>query len=158
MKEDSITIRKKKNKELLIKQLKKTPVVEVACKKLSIGRASYYRWRKEDENFREKADEALLIGKHFINDMAESQLIRAIQEGNMTSIIFWLKHHHRDYKTKVELSGELRTKSQLTDEQNEIIQKALKYAGLSLEKHLLPKPKKNGFTKKPKRTNSKSKN
>lgn len=142
MEDDAITIRKDQNKDLLLKQLKKTPVVEVACKKLGIGRASYYRWRKEDEAFMESADEALLVGKHFINDMAESQLIRAIQEGNMTSIIFWLKHHHKDYKTKVELSGELHTRGQLSDEQNEIIQKALKYAGLSLNKNLLPKPKK----------------
>ncbi|MBT5823818.1 hypothetical protein HOH67_01675, partial [Candidatus Peregrinibacteria bacterium] len=142
MKKDTITIRKEENKQLIVNQLKKTPVVEVACKKISIGRASYYRWRNEDEAFKQQADDALLIGKHFINDMAESQLIRAIQEGNMTSIIFWLKNHHRDYRTKVELSGELRTKGELTDEQKILIQKALKHAGLSLNKKLLTNPRK----------------
>lgn len=131
MKKDAIALRKETNKEALIKQLKSTPVVEVACKKVGIGRASYYRWRKEDPEFSEMADEALFSGKNLINDLAESQLIRAIQEGNMTSIIFWLKHHHNDYRTRLELSGRIEAiGKRLTPEQEEAIENALKLAAL----------------------------
>ncbi len=32
-----------------------------------------------------------------MNDMAESQLLRRVNEGNMTAVIFWLKSRHCDY-------------------------------------------------------------
>lgn len=96
-----------KNKEILIEQLKTTPVIQVACQKANVGRASYYRWLKEDEDFKKKADEALNDGNLFINDLAESKLISAIKDGNMTAIIYWLKHHHPAYtENKVFLSFE----------------------------------------------------
>jgi hypothetical protein len=32
-----------------------------------------------------------------MNDMAESQLLNAVRDGNMTGIIFWLKSRHKAY-------------------------------------------------------------
>ena len=58
------------------------------CEKSGISRATYYRWKKDDPDFREKAEEALMDGESLINDMAESQLISAIRDQNMTAIIF----------------------------------------------------------------------
>lgn len=49
-----------KNKELVIQQLKKTPIVQVSCEKVGIGRATFYRWKQEDQDFATMADEALL--------------------------------------------------------------------------------------------------
>ena len=42
-----------KSKQLLIEQLRKTPIVLVACEKMGISRATFYRWFKEDEKFKE---------------------------------------------------------------------------------------------------------
>lgn len=137
---DPIAAKTVSNKAKLIEQFKKTPIVQIACEKTGIGRASYYRWRKEDDEFALAADEALTGGKQLISDLAESQLIRAIQDGNMTAIIYWLKNQHPDYKTKVELSGRLETiGKKLTPEQEEAIEKALRFASLDGDEHLIPK-------------------
>ena len=57
--EISIQKRMDNNKELVVEQLKKTPIVQIACEKTGIGRATYYRWRKEDAEFGKLADEAI---------------------------------------------------------------------------------------------------
>ena len=119
----------KKDKANLIKQIRKTPIVQIACEKTGICRATYYRWRGSNNQFREQADQALEEGASIVNDMAESQLISGIRAQNMTAIIFWLKHHHRNYKTKIEVSGEIKTVDEvLTTEQKKIIEKAIKLA------------------------------
>lgn len=119
---------KDKTKKLILEQLSKTPIIEAVCKKVGIARSSFYRWRKDDKDFAQAVDEALTKGKSLINDMAESQLISAIKDKNMTAIIFWLKNNHRNYKNKVEVSGELKTNQELSPEQKLLIKKALELA------------------------------
>ncbi len=120
-----------RNKALLIDQLRKTPIVQLACEKTSLSRASYYRWYKDDAEFAEAADLALSEGASLVNDMAESQLMAAIRDGNMTGIIFWLKHHHPTYATRVQIDGRLKVEDQtLTPEQEAVVQEALRLAGL----------------------------
>ncbi len=114
-----------KTKELLIEQLKKTPIVQIACEKSGVARATYYRWRKNDKSFLKKSDEALMSGKQIINDLAESKLFSAIKEQNMTAIIFWLKNNHPSYANKVEITNKIDS-TELTKEQKELINKALK--------------------------------
>lgn len=114
-----------KNKEQLLEQLRKTPIVQVACEKSGIGRATFYRWKQEDKDFARKADSALSDGTALVNDVAESQLMSAIKDKNMTAIIFWLKHHHPSYATKVELTGQLRHEYKLSEEEEGLISKAL---------------------------------
>jgi len=129
--EVSIQKRMDKNKELLIEQLKKTPIVQIACEKTGVGRATFYRWKKEDEEFAKLADEAISEGNELINDMAESQLMAAIRDGNLGGIIFWLKHHHPRYATKVEVTARLKHDDEnLTPEQEVLVTKALKLAAL----------------------------
>lgn len=114
-----------KNKEQLLEQLRKTPIVQVACEKSGIGRATFYRWKQEDKDFAAQADSALSDGTALVNDVAESQLMSAIKDKNMTAIIFWLKHHHPSYATKVELTGQLRHEYKLSEEEEGLIAKAL---------------------------------
>lgn len=129
--ETSIQKRMDANKELLIEQLKKTPIVQIACEKTGVGRATYYRWRKEDEEFTKAADEAINEGNELVNDMAESQLMAAIRDGNLGGIIFWLKHHHPRYATRVEVTAKLKHDDEtLTPEQEALVMKALKLAAL----------------------------
>lgn len=121
------------SKKILIEQIKKTPVIQVACEKVGVSRATYYRWRKSDPKFADKAEIALNEGSQMINDMAESQLISAIKEGNLTGIIFWLKNHHKQYSPKLEVTTK-NTEIPLTDEQKEIIRQSLNMAfSLNLE-------------------------
>ena len=124
---------KKERGGLLLMQLKKTPIVQVACEKTGVSRATYYRWRKEDPEFADNADIAIDEGLNLINDMAESQLISAIKDRNLTGIIFWLKNHHKNYSPKLEVTtknGDI----PITDEQREIIKQSLDMAfGLNSE-------------------------
>lgn len=127
----TIEKRQSKNKEQLLEILKKTPIVQIACEKAGVSRASYYRWRKEDAEFAQQSDQALLDGSLLVNDMAESQLMSAIKDKNMTAIIFWLKHHHSAYTTKVEVTTTSKDQAiHLTDEQKELLNKALEMAAL----------------------------
>lgn len=132
MTDNTIQKRQEEQKLLLLKQLKSTPIVQVACEKTGVGRATYYRWRKEDKEFLKESDIALGEGKSLVNDMAESQLLSAIRDRNLTAIIFWLKNHHKTYGTKIEVSGEIKTRDDpLTEEQQKVIAQALELAGSS---------------------------
>lgn len=134
-------IRKSKQIELLIEQLKKTPIIQIACEKVGLNRATYYRWYRDNKEFRKLVDEALSEGSLLVNDMAESQLLAAIRDQNLTAIIFWLKNHHKNYRTRVELSGSVSSHRALTAEEEKMIQKALIHAGVT--KNLLPHPTQN---------------
>lgn len=122
-----VEIKKAKQKELFVDQLKKTPIIQLVCEKLDIGRTSYYRWYKADEKFAEECDKALGEGKYLVNDMAESVIINAIKDRNLSATFFWLKHHHSTYANRLEVTtknGDL----SLTDEQKEIIRTSLSLA------------------------------
>ena len=126
----------KKSEELkgaIVEQLRKTPIIQIACEKLNISRMSFYRWKNEDEEFARKVDEALLDGQLLVNDLAESQLISAIKDRNMAAVMAWLKHHHPSYKTRVQIEGTFKTIHELSDDQKELVRKALALAKLNIE-------------------------
>ena len=119
------------NKRAVIEQLRKSGIVQISCEKTGVGRATYYRWRKDDQDFADACDQALSEGAALINDMAESQLLSAIRDKNLTAIIFWLKHHHKAYETRVNVQGTIKHQAEaLTDEQSELVERALQLAGL----------------------------
>jgi len=115
------------NKKALIEQIRKTPIIQVSCEKMGISRATFYRWKKVDSKFNDEVEIALQEGASLINDMAESQLISAIRDGNLTGIIFWLKNHHKNYSPKLEVTTTNKDLP-LTDEQKELIRKSLSMA------------------------------
>ncbi len=118
-------------KQQFLELLKKTPIVQVACEKMNIGRSSYYRWRQTDEEFKKAADDAIYDGSLLVNDLAESQLISAIKDRNIQAIHLWLKNHHKTYATKVELGGKVQIENApLTTEQQALITKALHLVGV----------------------------
>lgn len=120
-----------KDKKALLVKLRATPIVEVACKQAGVPRSTFYRWCKDDEEFAEARDDAIEQSAGMINDMAESQLINAIKEKNMTAIMFWLKHHHRVYRNRLEIDAKVEgVQQELTPEQSELVSQALKLAGL----------------------------
>jgi len=119
-----------KTKELLVENLKKTPIIQLVCEKIGISRASFYRFKKNDKTFAKNVDEAIVEGRQVVNDLAESRLMAAIQSGNLTSVMYWLNHNHTQYSNKLEIRGKIETSTQLTAEQQEDIKKALSLINL----------------------------
>lgn len=132
MTKKAVEIKKTKIQTELIDQLKKTPVIEIACQKVGIGRNSYYRWRREGKKFALVCDKAIEDGCAFINDLAESQLISAMKNNNLTAVMYWLNHRHSIYKNRLEVTGNLEIKKyELTKEQKENIKRALGLGNLT---------------------------
>lgn len=123
-----------KQKQLVIEQLRKTPIVQVVAEKVGIHRSTIYRWKASDAEFSEAVDEAMEQSISLVNDLAESQLISAIRDKNITAIIYWLKNHHKTYETRIKVTGSLNhSVNRLDDEQNELVMKALTKAGLLID-------------------------
>lgn len=120
--------RQEEQKKLLVDHLRKIPIVQVACEKLGVSRATYYRWIAEDAAFAAQAEEAIGEGTGFINDMAESQLISAIKEQNFAAISFWLRNRHKAYANKVQITTQ--TKQSLSDTEKERLVDAYHNLGL----------------------------
>ncbi|MCX6738887.1 MAG: hypothetical protein NT098_02410 [Candidatus Parcubacteria bacterium] len=104
---ETLGTKTRKQKLEFLEHLAKSSIVQLACERGGIGRSTYYDWRKKDKTFAQKADKAIIAGSLLVNDIAESQLLRAIQSGNMTGIIFWLKNHHHSYNDKIHHEHEL---------------------------------------------------
>lgn len=125
----------KKNEQLknkLLEQLRRVPIVEAACQKAGISRQTFYRWKFEDAEFAKVVDKAIADGQMLVNDLSESQVISMIRDKNWAAISFWLKHHHQDYKTRIQIEGSLQMpQEELTPEQEELVKEALRLASLS---------------------------
>ncbi|MDD5144766.1 MAG: hypothetical protein PHW72_01450 [Candidatus Pacebacteria bacterium] len=121
----TIEERQIKEKESVLEILKEMPIIEVACKKAGIGRATYYRWRKEDDIFKRRCEDSLSEGIEFINDMGESQLILMIKEKKMPAIALWLKHNHPKYGSKSRVFKNNPEKEELLPEEEKIFLEAL---------------------------------
>ncbi len=119
-----------KTKELILDQIRKIPIIELACQKADVSRMTLLRWKKDDPKFAKDIDEAMNMGKSLISDVAEANLINAIKQGNMRGIIFWLTHQKDEYRNKIELSGSMtHIREELTDDEVEILRQALELAG-----------------------------
>lgn len=122
---------KTNQKELILDQLKKTPIIQFACEKSGVSRATFYRWRSEDKEFKKASDTAILEGEALITDMSESQLIAMIRSRNFQAVQLWLKHHHPKYVNKLEINANINNPiEQLTPEQEAVIKAALQLASL----------------------------
>ncbi len=122
-------MKKDKTRDLFIEQLRKIPIVQIACEKTGLSRNSVYRWRKEDEQFRKDWDESISEGELLVNDMGESQLISLIKEKNWFAISFWLRHHHPKYAHKLLIDAVINNQDEpLSPEQEQLVREALRLA------------------------------
>lgn len=90
------------SKKALVEALEKSlGVVTTACKKVGVGRTTYYDWYNNDEEFKKQVDELQNVAL----DFAESQLHKQISENNTAATIFYLKTKgkQRGYTDKSEL-------------------------------------------------------
>tara|TARA_R110000772_G_scaffold137172_1_gene246033 strand:+ start:92 stop:466 length:375 start_codon:yes stop_codon:yes gene_type:complete len=81
---------RKIRKKAFIETFKKTfGNVSQTCKVLDMDRSTYYKWLKEDEDF--KIEVESVEPKELFLDFTESKLVEKINTGDTTAIIFTLK-------------------------------------------------------------------
>ena len=130
-KESLVKLRQEKEKQIVLEQLRQIPIVEVACQKSGVSRATFYRFRNEDSEFKKAIEEAVAEGIAFMTDVSESQLILLVKEKNWPAISFWLRAHHPAYRTKIDVNARITaTPEKLTPEQEAEIERAIKLASL----------------------------
>jgi hypothetical protein len=122
-------MKKNKYQDQFLDELRKVPIVQVACEKTGLSRNSIYRWRKEDKTFAGKMDDALSDGVALVSDMSESQLLTLIKEKNYSAITFWLRHRNDNYKEKIEITSKDESE-ELTPSQAKIVKEALTLANI----------------------------
>ncbi len=120
-------MKKNKLRREFLNQLRKIPIVLVACEKSGLSRNSVYRWRKEDESFATEMDVALKEGEDLVNDMSESQLLTMIKEKNWSAVSFWLRHRNSKFRERVEVTTKVISDA-LSPEQESVVREALKLA------------------------------
>lgn len=105
---DSVTKRTAKAKIALLEALRKNlGIVSRACEQAKLNRCQFYKWVRDDSEFRAQVEDVEQIALDFV----ESQHYKLIKKGNPASVIFHLKTKgkSRGYieKTEIEHSGGL---------------------------------------------------
>lgn len=127
-------MKNKQNKNVFLENLKKIPIIQAACERSTVSRASIYRWKNEDKEFAKALDEAMNEGEALINDLSEGQLITLIKDKNFSAIRFWLNHRHVKFRERIDINTNIQTVSEnLTPEQEASVQEALRLASSEIE-------------------------
>ncbi len=115
-------------KKHIVDFLGEVPIAKFAYSKAGVPKATYYKWRKTDSAFLSLTDGAITDGKVSINELAKSQIIKKIQQGNITACIFWLKHNDQDFNPRIAI--EMKTTQPLSKEQILEMAQAMRRVGL----------------------------
>lgn len=116
-------------KKVLLENLRKLPIVAVACERAHVARSTFYRWKIESKEFFKAVDEAMAEGETFVTEISENQLVALIKDKNFSAIHLWLKSHHPKYNNKIEVGGKLTVEHEpLKTEQKELIKRSLEFA------------------------------
>lgn len=94
------------HKKAMIEALEKSlGIVTTACKSVGISRETHYRWLREDEEYRKQVEDISDVAL----DFAESQLHKQIQNGEVSSTIFYLKTKgkKRGYVERTEITADV---------------------------------------------------
>lgn len=118
-------MKKDSHSDLFLEEMRKIPIVTVACEKVGISRNTIYKWLKDDPEFKEKFDAASIDGIEHINDLSENQLLQLIKEKKISAIRLWLTNNHQRFSTKSVKNTEVVDK-ELSEEQKSTIEQALK--------------------------------
>jgi transposase len=97
-------MKKAKVRKAFLDELKRVPIVQVACEKVGVSRNSVYRWKAEDAEFAKAMEDALGEGEALVNDMTESQLLSLIREKNWHAISFWLRKRNPKFRDRLEVN------------------------------------------------------
>ena len=90
--ENKLTRTDTKKKAVIQAMEKSMGIVTHACKMAKISRETFYKWMREDDQFQELVNQATEQAKDFV----ESKLYEQISQGNVPSIIFYMKTKCKD--------------------------------------------------------------
>lgn len=90
--ENKVTKSDTKKKAMIKAMEKSMGIVTQACKLADISRETFYRWMRNDDEFKELVTQASEHAKDFV----ETKLYEQISEGNVASIIFYMKTKCKD--------------------------------------------------------------
>ena len=83
---------RRKTKLLILERLTKNFTISSACRAVGIDRKTFYRWLIEDPEFKRQAYENIQESKKDVTDMAYTQLVHNIDNGNLTAVMYWLNN------------------------------------------------------------------
>jgi len=101
-------------KKAMIEALEKTlGVITTACKMSGVSRQTHYRWYETDKKYKAKVDDI----ENIALDFSESKLHEAIEDLNITAIIFHLKTkgRKRGYVERQEIQHEGRLENNIVE-------------------------------------------
>ena len=104
-KRDTIAARQAREKAKLVEQFKKMPIVQIACERAAVSRATYYRWLEDEPAFRDSAMAAIAEGEAFISDKSEAQLLVLVGKEHFGAVRYSLEHHSEKYAKGKGLGG-----------------------------------------------------
>lgn len=101
-------------------------IISVAAKKAGIHLDTVYRWRREDEEFRNRIDAV----RDKVDDYCESKLFELIEEKHPATIIYVAKTRlkHRGYGSDVTITPTIvqQESNPLNKDEHEILEKYIK--------------------------------
>lgn len=92
--------RKDKIKKQMLDRFTKNFTISSVCNAVGIDRKTFYRWIEEDPEFKRQAYENIQECRKDITDMGYSQLVKLMQGGNLTAIMYWLNNKDPDINNK----------------------------------------------------------
>lgn len=93
-------VRIQTQKRVFLESVAKMGIVEIACQKTGISRATFNRWKADDVEFRRQVMDAMNKGSEIMDDVVESKFIQLIQQGEIQAILFYLKYRHHKYNAR----------------------------------------------------------
>lgn len=92
------------SKEAFLTQLEQSfGLVATTCREVGISRSTYYKWRKDDSQFADRADEV----KELQKDAVEALILKKMKDGDTAMLIFYAKTQMKDrgYVERTEIVG-----------------------------------------------------
>ncbi len=85
---------------------------------------TYYRWIKQSKPFKKEVEEAMKVGNEVVCDVAETQLLNLVKDGEFGAAKFVLQSLSKKYSTKVEVKHKV-ADQELTEEERQSVQDAI---------------------------------
>lgn len=87
-------------KKQILERLTKNFTISSACHAVGIDRKTFYRWIEEDLEFKAKAYENVQESKKDVTDVAYTRLVKQIENGNLTAVMYWLNNKDPEISDK----------------------------------------------------------
>lgn len=125
-----VRVRIQTQKRVFLESVAKMGIVEIACQKTGISRATFNRWKADDIEFRRQVMDAMSKGSEIMDDIVESKFLQLIQQGEIQAILFYLKFRHPKYSARGAiqkmLMDQVDDESLVTEDEQKRIDAALK--------------------------------